>query len=98
LKLNDPIGQFEQIQAAVAAGYMVRTRADENTSEARTNSTERRDMAIASGAQFISTDYPEPNPAFSTYSVSIPGGDPARCNPVFAPPGCKATKIEDIVP
>lgn len=99
LKLNDPVGQFAEIQAAVAAGYMVRTRADENTIEARYGLTGRRTAAIASGAQFISTDYPEPSQLFpSTYSVSIPGGDPARCNPVFAPPGCNATKIEDIDP
>ena len=42
--------------------------------------------ALASGAQWVSTDYPVPNPAFGTgYQVMIPGGMPARCNPISAP-------------
>ena len=43
-----------------------------------------RDAALASGAQWVSTDYEEPNPAFSPYAVQIPDGTPARCNPVTA--------------
>ena len=50
---------------------------------------------IASGAQWVSTDYPVENPAFGTgYSVQIPGGMPARCNPINAPPGCRAAGLE----
>ena len=50
----------ERIAALVRDGYIVRTRADADTFEARTNSTERRDRALGSGAQYVSTDYPEP--------------------------------------
>ena len=39
-------------------------------------------VAAASGAQFISTDYPEPRPEFSPYCVTLPGGVVARANPV----------------
>src|SRR5690606_23472458 len=35
IKLNDPLGDFARIQAAVSAGYLVRTRADADTMEAR---------------------------------------------------------------
>ncbi|HJV42737.1 phosphatidylinositol-specific phospholipase C1-like protein, partial [Caulobacter sp.] len=49
--LNDPIGQQDRIQAAVRAGFVVRTRADSDTAEARTNDTRRREAAFASGAQ-----------------------------------------------
>src|SRR5690606_1773201 len=52
IKLNDPLGDFERIQEAVAAGYLVRTRADADTVEAREGDTEQRDAALESGAQF----------------------------------------------
>ena len=70
-KINDPIKNFDRIRKLVDAGYMVRTRADAETLEARTNDTARRDRAFASGAQLISTDYPQPNPKFSNYHVAI---------------------------
>ena len=71
-------------------GYLVRTRADADTVEARTGDTTRRDAALASGAQWVSTDYPAPGTAdrFGTdYVVSLPGDAIVRCNPVSAPGG-----------
>ena len=59
------------------SGYVVRTRADGDTKEARANDTGPRDAALASGAQWVSTDYEGPGLAvgFTTpYSVEIPGG------------------------
>ena len=82
VKENDAVKDFARIQDLVRAGFLVRTRADADTVEARHNDTQRRDMAFASGAQFISTDYPEPNPVFSSYSVRFEGGLPVRPNPV----------------
>jgi hypothetical protein len=79
---NDPVAGFANIQALVKAGFLVRTRADAGTIEARQNDTRRRDQALASGAQFISTDYPEPNAAFSDYSVRFDHGATIRLNPV----------------
>ena len=80
--INNPIRDQERIRTAVQAGFMVRTRADADTEEARTNSTERREAAFASGAHYVSTDYYHPRLEFSDFSVSLPGGNPARCNPV----------------
>ena len=82
MKQNDPVGDFARIQALVKGGFLVRTMADGGTAEARKNETRRRDQALASGAQFISTDYPEPNPAFSPYRVQFEGGIVVRANPV----------------
>ncbi|MFM1896661.1 MAG: hypothetical protein RLZZ385_1735 [Pseudomonadota bacterium] len=79
--INDPIGSQERIRAAVQAGFMVRTRADADTAEARANDTRRREAAFSSGAQYISTDYYHPRPEFSDYQVRLPGGQAARCNP-----------------
>jgi hypothetical protein len=53
------------------------------------------EAALTSGAHFVSTDYPEPDPRFTPYAVAIPGGSPARCNPVSAPAACTPADIED---
>ncbi len=93
VEVND--SQDPRIPGLVADGYVVRTRADADTEEARAGNTVPRDAAIASGAQWVSTDYPVENPAFGTgYFVQIPGGMPARCNPVNAPPACRADVLE----
>lgn len=81
-KLNNPVGQFAAIQRLVKAGFMVRTRADSGTREARANDTTRRDRALKSGAHFISTDFPEPRAAFSDYQVRFSDGKPFRLNPL----------------
>ena len=85
LTLNDPLGEAARIRRDVAAGYMVRTRADADTVEARRNDTRRRDAAFASGAQYISTDYIWPDPRFGPYRVQLPDAGAARCNPLRAP-------------
>ena len=54
-----------------------------------------RDAALSGGAQFVSTDYEVPDPRFGPYQVRIPGGQPARCNPVTAPPTCRAIDVEN---
>lgn len=81
-KLNDPVNSHAQIKRLVGAGFMVRTRADSDTQEARKNDTYRRDKALSSGAQFISTDFPEPNKEFSDYRVQFDNNKIYRPNPV----------------
>jgi hypothetical protein len=89
-------GTQQEIAALVRKGYLVRTRTDENTKEARTNDTRQRDAALASGAQLLSTDYPASEPSqWTTYSVSFPDGAVARCNPVNAPPSCSNKAFAD---
>jgi len=87
MKMNDVFGDFDKIKELVRDGFLVRTRADTDTVEARRNDPSRRDKALASGAQFASTDYPEPRPDFSDYVVRLPGGATARPNPVSGEPG-----------
>ncbi|MDB4783509.1 phosphatidylinositol-specific phospholipase C1-like protein [Verrucomicrobiales bacterium] len=81
-KLNDPIRSHAQIKRLVKSGFMVRTRADSDTQEARKNDTSRRDKALSSGAQFVSTDYPEPNEKFSQYRVQFSNNIIYRKNPI----------------
>ncbi len=71
--MNDPVKDQALIQERVKQGFLVRTRADADTREARTNDTTRRAAAFASGAQFISTDYQDPDPRFGNgYAVQLP--------------------------
>ncbi len=88
-------GSLEEINALVKQGYLVRTRTDEGTEQARTNDTTRRDLALSSGAHMLSTDYPlsEPSP-WTKYSVGLPHGLVARCNPVNKPAGCVDSLLE----
>jgi hypothetical protein len=82
-------GAKDAIAALVRKGYLVRTRTDADTKQGRTNDTARREEALASGAQILSTDYPASEPAqWSGYSVSFAHGAVARCSPVNSPPSC----------
>jgi hypothetical protein len=70
--LNDPIKDFDYIKKLVAKGYMVRTRADSDTKQARTNDYTSFEKSKASGAQVISTDYYLPSQLFkSDFKISF---------------------------
>ena len=91
LIVNDPVAEFDRIQQLVREGYIVRTRADADTREARSNDTRRRERAFASGAQLISTDYYLPADHFGTgYVVTLAGG--FRCNPLLTNADCTLTE------
>ncbi|MDR3750081.1 MAG: phosphatidylinositol-specific phospholipase C1-like protein [Terracidiphilus sp.] len=85
IERND--GPVDDITALVRQGYLIRTRTDDSTREARNNDTARRDAVMASGAQMLSTDYPANEPASwpGHYVVTLPGKAVARGNPVNAP-------------
>ena len=94
MKRNDPVREFDEIRALVKAGFLVRTRADADTAEARKNDPTRREKALASGAQFISTDFPEPRPEVSDYRARLPGDVVARSNPVSGDPALEGVDLE----
>lgn len=96
IKMNNVMYDSDKIKEYSAAGFLVRTRADIPTHEARSGETTRRDLALESGAQFISTDYPEKSPYGSGYIVTLPGTDgAARCNPVSAPSECRNEMLKE---
>lgn len=95
LTLNDPLREAARIAAAVDNGHLIRTRADADTMEARRNDTRRREAALASGAQIVSTDYIEPERRFSDYQVRLQDGAVARCNPRRAAGKCAGLAIEE---
>ena len=96
VKLNDPIGDLALIQSLVRDGFIIRTRADADTFDARLNDFSRQDAALRSGAQFVSSDYPVPDPFDGNYIAEIPGGSPGRCNPINAPRKCRNDALENL--
>ena len=88
-------GSLKETNALVKQGYLVRTRTDEGTEQARTNDTTRHDLALSSGAQMLSTDYPlsEPSP-WTKFSVGLPNGLVARWNSVNKPTSCVDSLLE----
>ncbi len=94
IKVDDP--DEERIQMLVRDHFIVRTRTDADVVEARVNDTARRDLAFRTGAQIVSTDFPVADPAINPdYVVQLPGGMPARCNPVHAPENCRSVDVEN---
>ena len=88
--LNSSVGDFAEIQQRVGQGYMVRTRTDSDTKEARTGDYTNMNAAFNSGAQIISTDYYRPDPragdgVWTDFTVRFPGGELARINAISAP-------------
>jgi len=79
LKENDP-ADGSRIRQLVQQGYIVRTRADDNVTAPN---AAQRDIALASGAQVIHSDFiPGESDRLSGYVVSFGTRVSARCNPV----------------
>ena len=87
--MNDPKGEGAEIKERVKAGFMVRTRADADTREARVQDYSRLEAAMESGAQLISTDYylRRLSPS-GKFQVSLKDGKYQSCNPLIAPVDC----------
>ena len=98
VKRIDPTGaNLAQIQRLVRTGYLVRTRSDEPLATVLSRDTTQRRAALASGAQLVSTDFPEVGMSARydrDYVVALPGGVPARCDPVIRPRWCRSRNLE----
>jgi hypothetical protein len=87
-EVNDPRGANQaEIQRLVTKGYLVRTRSDEPLATIRDKDYTRLGIALASGAQWVTTDFPVAGMAArydSDFVAKLPGHTPVRCNPVTA--------------
>jgi hypothetical protein len=92
--VNDPRGDnTAEIQRLVSKGYFVRTRSDESLSTVLNNETSRVGVALASGAQMVTTDFPVTGLSARydrDFVADLPGPDAVRCNPVTAPKKCRS--------
>lgn len=82
-----------RIPELVKQGYLVRTMSDGGVVSVHANDTQKRDAALASGAQIVSTDYYFSKHADSGYHVEFDQGI-ARCNPVSAK-SCKPDSLRE---
>jgi len=87
---NGAKDEYADIQKCVKQGYIVRTRCDDGTKQARTGDYTDMKAALCSWAQIVSTDYyrPDsraPSKAWTTYHVQLPGGGIARADSISAP-------------
>lgn len=77
--MNDPVKQESEIRTRTAQGFIVRTRADADTAEARREDFSRFEAAKRSGAQVITTDYYIPDRKRSDrYFIRFEGGSFVR--------------------
>lgn len=77
--------KLPQMKSLVQKGYIIRTRADSDTREARANDKSYFEAACNSGAQIITTDYYLKSTYFdSDYRISFDGEKYIRVNPVFS--------------
>jgi len=84
---NGPVHDQEKIIADVKKGYIVRTRTDAGTNQARLGDYTERDAAFSSGAQIISTDYYKPDAragtkGWSDFHIVFPQGSMARVDTI----------------
>lgn len=83
--MNEAKKEGDHIQQLVKKGYLIRTRADANTIEARNTDYSMFEAAIKSGAQIITTDYYIPSTFFpSRYKVIFDDGKYIRKNHLTA--------------
>jgi hypothetical protein len=88
IKENEP-GDGTRLTQLVQQGYLVRTRADEEVTHP---DPAVRDIALASGAQIVHTDFPQGEAATgSGYVVTFGTKVAARCNPVNTTPATCST-------
>jgi hypothetical protein len=82
--MNNPKKDLAKIRALVKKGYIIRTRSDSDTQEARDNDKSTFKAALASGAQIITTDYYQKSTHFkSDYVISFDDGKYFRLDPLF---------------
>ena len=97
-QVNDPRGANQaEIQRLVAKGYLIRTRSDEPMATIRDKDFSRVGIALASGAQVVTTDFPVAGMAArydSDFVAKLPGDTAVRCNPVSAPTWCRGNVSE----
>ncbi|EJL38273.1 hypothetical protein PMI01_00198 [Caulobacter sp. AP07] len=77
--IQDPKAEEMRIKALVSQGFLVRTRSDADTREARAHDQSRLQAALRSGAQVISSDYypGAPDPLGLGFVVAPPWFRPA---------------------
>ncbi len=87
-------GDAADIAAAHAANMLIATNVC-NAGDDDDACFANLETAKAAGIHMLKDDFPGPVDD-KPYWMDLPDGDPARCNPVTAPPGCTSALLEDL--
>lgn len=93
IKINDAAGSAADVQAAVLAGALVSSNVKDGPEHSEADAAAHMEASLAAGAQFLKVDRAAPLDGWTT---EIPGGSPARCNPLTAPPECTPEELESL--
>jgi len=93
-KVNNARSDRTKVLALVEAGFIVTSNVDgpDNSDE---ENQDRLQASLEAGAHYLSSDFPAPVPG-REYWFHMPGGCPARCNPVYGPDSCSSEDIENL--
>lgn len=91
-KINDARSESERVTDLVSRGFVVTCNTDAADAGDEENA-QKLAGSLASGVNFLSSDRPGPTDEVD-YWFDLPAGEPARCNPVHAPPECTSADIE----
>lgn len=91
-KIDNGPAEAARITELVQMGFVVTSNTDSAQDSAQDNQ-QRLEETLAAGSNFVSSDFPGPVEGHN-YQAVIPGGAPARCNPVSAPMECLSEDIE----
>lgn len=93
-KINNAQQEAERVRRVVEAGFIVTSNVDGPTNSDEHNQA-KLDASLAAGIHFGSSDFPAKVDGRG-YWFDLPGGAPARCNPVFPVEACGAEDIETL--
>jgi len=93
-KINDARGEADRVRDLVTDGFIVTSNVDGASGDATDNAA-KLDASLAAGVHYGSSDYPTPVDGYA-YWFDLPGGNPARCNPVYPVTACAPEDIEDL--
>jgi len=91
-KINDAQTDAAAVAELVIAGFVVTSNVD-SAEDSDADNADKLAASLASGANFLSSDYPAPV-SDRDYWFDMTDGEPARCNPIRAPKDCTAADIE----
>ena len=95
IKKNDATSDPDHTRALVEAGFFVSSNISDGPEDTQAEGAAHLAASLEAGAQVLKVDRAMPADGWSS---EIPGGAPARCNPVTAPADCSAAELESLYP
>lgn len=93
LKINDASSDPTRVQALVEAGFWISSNVRDGPEHSQEVGEAHFEDSLAAGAQLLKSDRAAPADG---WSIAVPGGTPARCNPLTAPSVCTSAEVEAV--